>query len=157
MNLPDKDISFLLRKVWLAEPVCCLFSHVEIVTALHHSDLKVMRGADLIGRDWSRLWSHPHTRIPPLSLLCLAPGLPNCQKRFGHTYLWRLAQLRLRCAWFMTIEPKDLGLNDGNKHQVHVLNFSLTVNIHFTTNHAFPADWTCNPNTDTKMQIVENL
>ncbi len=31
---------------------------------------------------------------------------PNCQKRFCHSYLRRLAQLRLRCAWFTKISPK---------------------------------------------------
>ncbi len=38
----------------------------------------------------------------------LAPGSPNCQKRFCHTYLWRLGQLHLRCTWLMKIKPNIL-------------------------------------------------
>ncbi len=106
-NLLDKDISFLLRNVWLADPFCCLFSHVEIVTALHHSGFK---GDERSWSDWP--WSksamitptHVHPSISPLRL---APGSPNCQKRFGHTYLWRLVQLHLRSTWFTKIELRS--------------------------------------------------
>lgn len=47
---------------------------------------------------------HTHTRAS-LLLLRWAKGSPNCQKRFGYTYLQRLAQLRLHSAGFTKIEP----------------------------------------------------
>ncbi len=80
LNLPDKYISFLLRKVWLAKTVCCLFSHVEIVTALRHS---VFKGDKRSWFDWPRLKSaaitptHAHASYFSAAPCAWFPKLPK--------------------------------------------------------------------------------
>lgn len=61
LNLRAKSISFLLHYVWLAEPLCSLFSHYKIDNTLCHSGVKVN---EMSRFDWPCLkWAAAHLLV----------------------------------------------------------------------------------------------